>query len=677
MKRYLLISLILATLFIPEITAQGTWKLVAPYPPRFTALSAAVIGNKIIFWCGTSNTYTTSDLGNSFTEYPPAPPSDVVSSNAFFDGMAFADSMNGTIVTGITEYRTTNGGSTWQQVSPANSYINIDIVCYDSSGEGWKFGGGGSYKTTDAGATWNFVSVPFGNSGLYACAEMLGKNKIWVLKSSYTGSYNAGAIWYSSNGGSTWSKINTGLVSDNLHRVTYLDFKMEPSGLGFATGLVYQNSPDSNFAFIQKTTDMGKTWSITKLPQFILRNLTKISDSTWITFGNSFDNNTGSIYRVRTTDAGATWTVTDSMLQYLAFNFVYSSIYSEKGKTLFVSTLGGMYTSGDNGLTFNRLTSNRDFFILNLGVEKNPPDPSKQMIIALSNTKSYLISTDAGSTWNEKEFPYSLISNFSQIRIAEGVIYFIPDQDNLYKSTDEGNTWNNIFAPSQGAIRAMDVLNKNTIFIEGYPWTLYSKDGGTTWTKSPLANEVWLNQSKIIDTNDIVSVGGYYGDGGTSGVIYHSTDSGKDWRIIQTPSEMKYVAFATNKLGVAVSDNYVYNTTDGGDTWNEVLRPGTYPTQYSAVTFENSYYGLLRVNNNFFETNDGGISWENSQFNSILTGALTNLEYGVNGKIYIVGTASFHMYSPSGNTVKVSDVKNYNSKGGIEKFQLSNYPNPF
>ena len=53
------------------------------------------------------------------------------------------------------------------------------------------------------------------------------------------------------------------------------------------------------------------------------------------------------------------------------------------------------------------------------------------------------------------------------------------------------------------------------------------------------------------------------------------------------------------------------------------------------------------------------------------------MEYGTNGNIYIVGSASFYMYSPSDNSVYLPDSGNNNSEENLGKFQLSNYPNPF
>ncbi len=675
MRKQYAVILFLVFLIPVRITAQGKWKLVAPYPPRFYASAAAEVGNKIIFWCADYKVYSTDDLGKSFSKYilSNAPPNTAVS--GYPESMAFADSLHGTIVTTNAEYRTTDGGSSWQMVSPLNLWINENMVCYGSSGVGWKFGGGGAYKTTDTGATWKFFSAPFESRGIYSCAAALGSDKVWVLKSSYNQSYDAGAIWYSADAGKSWSKLNTGFNPDSLFQLNYSDFKIDSSGIGLASGRIYMPAGDSGFAFVQRTSDFGKTWSLYKLPDIILNNLTEINDSTWISFGNNYRDNT--IHQIRTTDAGKTWSVSGPMLQYLAYNFCYSSTYSKRGDLVFASTVGGLFISKDKGLTYSKLSSGRDFVIVNLAVDNNPPDPTNQIVAALSNTHSYLLSTDGGSSWESMEFPYTLLSNFSHIGISGGTIYLVPDQRTLYKSTDSGNSWINLNVPTGGGIRALNILNKDTLFMEGYPYTIYSFDGGSSWHKSPFPVDKWLNQSQITSGGNISAVGGFYDSTGTKGIIYHSSDWGNDWRIIQTPGEMKFVKFSDKNLGTAVGNYYVYNTTDGGETWKQQLKSSDFHTYYSAVDFRDSLYGLLRVSDNFFQTRDGGKSWTNSGLTSPINGDLDKLKFGDNGNIYIVGYGTFSMYSAGDNSGKGNSAATDDTVTNLTGVFLRNYPNPF
>lgn len=677
MKNSLLYSAFILISAISVISAQGTWTRVAPYPPRFHAYSAVEVGDKLIFWCGSNNTFTTTDLGNTFTEFPPnVPTSNAALDPGYVQGIAFADSLTGTIVTGDHEYRTSDGGDTWSLVSPAEVWINENIVCYGNSSVGWKFGAGGAYKTTDAGSTWIFNQLSFWNSGAYSCAYAMGADKVWLLMSELWGDYTQTAIHYSSNGGKNWLTLNTGLISDSLHQVTYIDFKMRPSGIGFASGKIYYPSTNSWMGFIERTADFGSTWDIKQFPDIIFNNLTCITDSIWISFGNSASNNL--IYQVCTYDAGKTLDISTSKLYYSEYyNYCYSSIYSSKYDAVIVSTADGLYKSLDKGITYTKLTSDRDKIIVNLGIEKKPSDPSRQIIMALSYDQTYLISSDAGKSWQLKTFPYSYLSNYSQISIVDGVIYLIPDQSHLYKSTDNGENWSIIPILSNGAILSMSVLSKDTLFMQTYPWTSYSTDGGIHWIKSPFPMTYWLNQSSIIDGNNIIAVGGMSDTLGNGGIIYHSSNGGRNWRIIQTPYEMKYVAFSTNKLGTAVSDYNVYNTTDGGNSWKPILNFIDYQTSYSAIAFNESLHGFIRVGDNFLESSDGGITWKNSNLSAPLYGYITNLAIGSNGNIYAVGSGSLCMYVPDNSLGSSKNKVDSDSISDYKQVQLNNFPNPF
>ncbi len=91
--------------------------------------------------------YATHDGGATWT--PGAP---VESRLAF----SFADMNNGfTLDTSATLLnRTTDGGKTWQQVTPNVSLKGITQLQFISDKVGWATGGGAIVKTTDGGATW-------------------------------------------------------------------------------------------------------------------------------------------------------------------------------------------------------------------------------------------------------------------------------------------------------------------------------------------------------------------------------------------------------------------------------------------------------------------------------------------------------------------------------------------
>lgn len=114
--RFVCVSGILLISFF-RAEAQILWKMIAPYPPRLAAYSSVTVGNKAYFWCSNNIVFSTSDGGATFTVYSPyGPIRDVALGCCSNQGIAFADSMIG-YITDIAhgEFRTTDGGYTWQQ----------------------------------------------------------------------------------------------------------------------------------------------------------------------------------------------------------------------------------------------------------------------------------------------------------------------------------------------------------------------------------------------------------------------------------------------------------------------------------------------------------------------------------------------------------------------------------
>ena len=185
------------------------------------------------------------------------------------------------------EFRTTDGGYNW--IKTASSGSNISLVTFGSTQIGWKLGIGGLYKTSNAGSSLVLYNSPFwGGGGEFSKMFALNQNQLWVLKSSYNDGSGAG-IWYTSNGGTNWVTVNTGLQSTNQNQVFYTDLKMSTSGIGFIIGLVYNPQTNVREGIILKTIDMGQTWTATKYPEERFQNLLFISENEWVALGNLGD----------------------------------------------------------------------------------------------------------------------------------------------------------------------------------------------------------------------------------------------------------------------------------------------------------------------------------------------------------------------------------------------------
>ena len=169
-------------------------------------------------------------------------------------------------------YRSDDGGKSWKNVGLKTSEhigrIVIDprdsnVVFVAAQGPLWSAGGErGLYKTTDGGKTWKAVITVSENTGvtdvvmdpsnpdtMYAAA--------WQRRRHFYTLVNGGpegAIYKSTDGGNTWTKLRSGLPPGDLGRV----------GLAISpvdTNVVYATVEASgNLSGIFRSSDRGATW---------------------------------------------------------------------------------------------------------------------------------------------------------------------------------------------------------------------------------------------------------------------------------------------------------------------------------------------------------------------------------------------------------------------------------
>jgi photosystem II stability/assembly factor-like uncharacterized protein len=169
-------------------------------------------------------------------------------------------------------YRSEDGGKTWKNVGLKNSeHIgrivldprNSSTVYVAAQGPLWGPGGDrGLYKTADAGKTWKKVLDVSPNTGVtdvvldprnpdvLLAAAYQRRRHVWTLIDGGPES----ALYKSVDGGATWTKLKTGLPTEELGRI----------GLAVAP-----TKPDTVYAIIESTdkkggifrsTDFGETW---------------------------------------------------------------------------------------------------------------------------------------------------------------------------------------------------------------------------------------------------------------------------------------------------------------------------------------------------------------------------------------------------------------------------------
>ncbi len=666
MKIRIFIMILEVFIFRSFAFSQNQWQYINDNPPFLKVYSADVIENTAYFWCTDNIVYKTSDAGGSFDiSLPYAPTENTVLGCCDKHGISFADSNIGYIADAAHgEFRTTDGGHTWLRTENAGS--NISLVEFGSENVGWKVGDGGLFKTTDAGNTWSFISnASLFQGGIFSNIFALDENNVWILKSFYNGTNTEGSIWQSSNGGDSWRKQQTDIVSSEENQIVYNDIIILSSGIGIAIGSINRPALDERKAFIQKTTDFGDTWNTTELSIEDLKKVIAVNDSVWIVFGNENNN----LVQLKSNDYGDTWNESNPIESADYYTF-YTAVYVPSFNSILVSTQSGMYKSTDQGETYSRISTELELYVKDVNFDRKPITSAEQTIIATSFNRSFLLSKNSGQTWEKKEVPAEFGYEIWDAKISEGTIYIIVDQTHLLKSTDYGDTWTVIYAPAYSAIIGLDVYDKNTLVVQAYQNLLTSFDGGATWLTTPFPTDFFCRSSFMLSPNSIISVGEFFDSSLTKGFIYKTSDNGFNWQIKETPDKMKRITMLNSNAGFAGSEENLYKTTNGGDAW-EIIKSSN--GSISAFCFRDTLNGLVHQGIDFYKTEDGGKNWRKVNLNFPYE-QVDKIGINSSGNYFAVshGNLLFSPYTGTNNNQPPIDKE---TKYGFALFQ--NNPNPF
>lgn len=567
-------------------------------------------------------------------------------------------------------YRSDDGGDSWTNVGLKASEHIGDLVVHPkdektvwvaAQGPLWGAGGDrGVYKTTDGGKTWrrvlnvdewtgaNEVHLdPHDPSVLYATTYQRHR-KVWTLLDGGPGS----AIWKSTDGGETWTKLTKGLPSGDMGRIGLV----VPSTEHDVVIATVEASPDERGTY--RSDDGGANWTklngtLASSPQYYMElfadpqvkgrlymidTFLQTSDDggrTWRRAGEKnkhVDNHVvwvdpddsrhllvgcdGGLYE--TFDRCETWV----FFPHLPITQFYKvevdndlPFYNVYGGTQDNATWGGpSRTTNDHGIR------NSDWWTVVGGDGFQPRvDPTNPDIVYGQYQHGELYRFDRrsgerveiqpqpepgepGSRWNW-DSPL-IVSPHSHTRL-----YFASQR--VWRTDDRGDGWKAI---SPDLSKRID---RNRLKVMGRVWSIdaIAKNAST----SIYGNIVALDESPLREGLLLV--------GTDDGRIAITEDGGAKWRFVDTfpgVGEFAYVSrvvasrFDANTIYATFDRHkmgdfkpYVLKSTDLGRTWTSIA--GDLPAGGSVYAFvqDTREAGLMFVGTEFglFMTADGGGSW--------------------------------------------------------------------
>lgn len=234
------------------------------------------------------------------------------------------------------------------------------------------------------------------------------------------------------------------------------------------------------------------------------------------------------------------------------------------------------------------------------------------------------------------------------------LFYFGSTGGGVWKTSDAGNTWENIsdgfFGGSIGAV-AVSEWDNNVIYVGGgektvrgnvsYGYGMWkSTDAGKTWKESGLKESRHIPRIRINPKNPELVYAAVLGDlfkGSEERGVYRSEDGGKNWKrilfanadagaidLVMDPNNPRILFASTWRirrtpysLESGGEGSSLWKSVDGGDTWvnisrNEGLPTGTWGIVGVTVSPVNSnriYTIIENENGGVFRSDDGGKVW--------------------------------------------------------------------
>ncbi|WP_100614966.1 T9SS type B sorting domain-containing protein [Confluentibacter citreus] len=473
-------------------------------------------------------------------------------------------------------FRSSNNGASWEWSGwglPCNEQV-LALSEYNSTLYASVFKNG-IFLSTDNGASWKPINAGIEDKTFYS---------LFVDRINLFAGNSEGGMYYSGDNGTTWTDRSTGVTDMGFTSFLYFNFKLYAGGRSSAL--------DPSRALFE-TSDNGLTWKQVIIPGIgpngvqsmivkdglfyvanddtvfissdgVIWNATSVDTNASIVSmgvtGNSVYLTTSAGRYFVSPDNGATW----NLVQNTSTNAFANHVFFSNGKII-MSTNQGLYESFDFGATW--LLNNTG--ITGLKIESFGENGNS--LFAGTNDQGVFRSADGGLNW---ELINTGINTFNSLHVTSIVNVngdmYLGTGDGVYKSTNNGNSWDFIFNPGLNiSTHALDY--DSGVLVTGASGTgIYiSKDFGVTWTlvsTNGISTNVDYESIEIIGNTIIVST--------NNSELFISQDLGASWtnRSIpggfSTTSDLQLInnkLYAATSRGLFVSDNLgvgwsLYNT---------------------------------------------------------------------------------------------------------------------
>lgn len=262
-------------------------------------------------------------------------------------------------------------------------------------------------------------------------------------------------------------------------------------------------------------------------------------------------------------------------------------------------------------------------------IEVNPSNPNE---LLTGNSRNLYRSVNKGEEWELVEtLPENHIFEIIFNPINSSIAYVSTLPNGVYRSLDGGDTWTQI---NEG----IDNLNVQKLVIDASnPEVLYAgTHGGGKIYKTMDGGNTWSDKTGNFTIDKVTAIGlisseeVYVGGGGSlmgeHGRLYHTTDSGTSWKVVDVGQEEDayvqsilvnpndneeiLIGFADAYNRLIGERSFLFKTTDGGKNWHPIkIHPGL-DTHIDLLTYsEKNDDTIFLASGNLHKSVDSGETW--------------------------------------------------------------------
>jgi photosystem II stability/assembly factor-like uncharacterized protein len=277
--------------------------------------------------------------------------------------------------------------------------------------------------------------------------------------------------------------------------------------------------------------------------------------------------------------------------------------------------------------------------------------PSAMLILSTTSERMYESLQASETTWDllESDFPDAVFMDVSFLNSTHG--WVVGRATSQYGSNaivlhtnNGGDSWQLQFNHDEQSITKLDVLDEQTMWINGLGSLFYTLDGGTTWNESVVVGgNAGMSAVKFINMT--------HGWTSNQGVLYQTTDGGQSWEEVAgfTHDDTSRMIQCLSSADIwTIGFVGIYHSTDGGVTWDDVSNRGGW-----ALSFVSESEGWAIGDNRLAHTIDGNI-WEElvvpmrAPLFRLQAPYTTDIQFIDENNGWIVGTEIKVMYTPDG-----------------------------